>query len=107
MKKNFLFFLIGVLTTSLFAFTNLKDNVEHSEAKVNFIDGFYVFTDSRPTHRYDSLGLVETGFITGTQYEPIRNNLIKNARKKYPQANGVIILPDRKGIDKCVAIKFK
>lgn len=107
MKKNFLFFLAGVLATSFFAFTNNTFKTEHGLAQVSFIEGFHVFTDSRPKQAYDSLGVVEIGFITSTQYEPIRNNLIKNARKKYPEADGVILQLDKKGVDKCLVIKFK
>ena len=107
MKKNFLFFLTGVVAASLFAFTNVADKAEHGQAQVKFIEGFHVFTDSRPTQNYDSLGVVEIGFITSTQYVPIRNNLIKNARKEYPDADGIIIQFDKKGVDKCLVIKFK
>ena len=98
---------MGVLATSLFGTTNLKFNSENAQAKVNHIDGFYVFTDSSPVRNYDSLGMVEIGFITSTQYEPIRNNLIKNARKEYPNADGIILQFDKKGMDKCIVIKFK
>ena len=107
MKKNFLFFLTGFIAASLFAFTNVAYKAEHGQAQVKFIEGFHVFTDSRPTQNYDSLGVVEIGFITSTQYEPIRNNLIKNARKEYPDADGIIIQFDKKGVDKCLVIKFK
>jgi hypothetical protein len=107
MKKNFLFFLTGVIAASLLAFTNVAYKAEHGQAQVNFIDGFYVFSDSRPTQSSDSRGVVEIGFITGTQYESIRNNLIKNARKEYPNADGIILHFDKKGVDKCLVIKFK
>jgi hypothetical protein len=107
MKKNLLFFLSGVIFTSLFAFSSVAYNAKHGQAQVNFIEGFHVFTDSRPKQSYDSLGVVEIGFITGTQYESIRNNLIKNARKEYPNADGIIIQLDKKGVDKCLVIKFK
>jgi hypothetical protein len=107
MKKNILFFLTGIIVASLFAFTSVAYKAEHGKAQVNYMEGFHVFTDSRPTEKYDSLGVVEIGFITGTQYESIRNNLIKNARKKYPDADGIIIQFDKKGVDKCLVIKFR
>jgi hypothetical protein len=107
MKKNILFFLTVVVVTSLFAFTNVAYKAEHGQAQVNYMEGFHIFTDSRLTENYDSLGVVEIGFITGTQYESIRNNLIKNARKEFPDADGIIIQFDKKGVDKCLVIKFR
>jgi hypothetical protein len=106
MKKNLLNLLFVLSISILFAFqvTNLQTN--ESTAKVNKISGFYIFTDSQPIATYDSLGTVDIGFITGTQYEQIRNNLIKRAKSKFPNANGLIMKFDKKGIDKCTVIKL-
>ena len=57
--------------------------------------------------QHDSLGIVELGFVSGTQYESIRANLIKRARKQYPDANGLILELNKKNIDKCIVIQFK
>jgi hypothetical protein len=56
---------------------------------------------------HDSLGIVELGIISGTQNETVRNNLIKRARKTYPNADGVILNLNKRGLDNCYAIKFK
>lgn len=106
MKKNLSSLLFALSISILFAFqvTNLQTN--ESTAKVNKINGLYIFTDSQPIAPYDSLGTVDIGFITGTQYEQIRNNLIKRAKAKFPNANGLIMKFDKKGIDKCTVIKL-
>lgn len=107
MKKNLLLSLLFTLSiTILFAFQVTNFQTNESTAKVNKISDFYIFTDSKPIMPYDSLGMVETGFITGTQYEQIRNNLIKRAKVRFTNANGLIMKFEKKGIDKCIVIKL-
>lgn len=107
MKKPFLAFLFALCINILFAFQVANTQTNESTAKVNKISGLYIFTDSQPIAPYDSLGAVDIGFVTGTQYEQIRNNLIKRAKAKFPNANGLIMKFDMKGIDKCTVIKLK
>lgn len=104
MKKNLLSLLFALSISILFAFQGTNLQTKESTAKVNKINGLYIFTDSQPIAPYDSLGTVDIGFITGTQYEQIRNNLIKRAKAKFPNANGLIMKFDKKGIDKCTVI---
>jgi hypothetical protein len=104
MKKQLLGFIFGIGITLLFAFNRSEINSQASTAQVNQIEGFYIFTDSRPVMPYDSLGIVEIGFITDTQYESIRNNLIKRTKIKFPYADGLILNFDKKGVDHCVVI---
>jgi len=33
--------------------------------------------------------------------------MIKKARKKYPDADGLILELDKKGLDQCIVVKFK
>ena len=96
MKKQLLGFVFGIGITLLFAFNRSGFNTQASTAQVNQIEGFYIFTDSRPVMPYDSLGIVEIGFITDTQYESIRNNLIKRTKTKFPNADGLILKLDKK-----------
>ena len=105
MKKNVV--LISILALAMFSFKNEDSKKENASAVVNKIDGFYIFTDSRPLMAYDTLGAVEAGFISGTQYHTIRTNLIKRARKKYANADGLILDLRNHGLDQCIVIKFK
>ncbi len=106
MKKYSIGFLFGICIAILLAFKVANYIPNASTAEVNKINGFYIFTDCKPVMPYDTIGTVEIGFITGTQYESIRENLIKKASVKYPNANGLIMKFDKKGIDKCIAIKI-
>lgn len=107
MKKQLLGFILGASTTFLLAFKATEHIPNEATAEVKKIDGFYIFTDSRPVMPFDSLGLVDRGFITGAQYESIKSNLIKRARKRHPNADGLILYLTNVGIDKCVVVKFK
>ena len=107
MKKTFLSFILGCSLTIIVAFTSNSYHPNYSTAEVLKIEGFYVFTDSKPIMPYDSLGTVDLGFVSGTQYESIKSNLIERARKKYPNADGVILNLKKKGLDTCNVIKFK
>ena len=105
MKKNVV--LISILALAMFSFKNQDAKKENASAVVNKIDGFYIFTDSRPLMAYDSIGIVELGFVTGTQYHTIRTHLIKRARKKFANADGLILDLKKNGIDQCIVIQFK
>ncbi len=107
MKKQLLGFILGASVTILLAFKAAEYIPNEATAEVKKIDGVYIFTDSRPVMPYDTLGVVDRGFITGAQYESIKSNLIKRARKRHPNADGLILYLTNIGIDKCVAIKFK
>jgi len=107
MKKLYLGILVGTCLTFILSFTVSRYEPNHSTAEVQKIDGFYVFTDSRPVMPYDSLGLVDLGFVSGTKYENIRTNLFRRARKKYPNADGIIMNLKRRGVDNGQVIKFK
>lgn len=107
MKKIASSVLIGLGLTSILAFSAAKFQPSHATAEVVMEEGFYLFTDSKPVMPYDSLGTVDLGFVTGTQYENIRSNLMKRARKKYPKADGLIFNLKKNGIDHANVIKFK
>ena len=106
MKKHLNGFLLGVSITLLLAFKGTNFTPNASTAEVNKIEDFYVFTDSKPVMPFDSLGAIELGFVTDTQYESIRNSLIKKSRNKFPNANGLIMKFDKKGVDKCTVIRI-
>lgn len=97
----------GISLTALLAFTHAGFVPSPSTAQVKQMDGLYIFTDAEPVLPHDSLGMVELGFVTGTQYESIRSNLIKRAKDQFPEAQGLVMQLDKKGIDRCKAIRFR
>jgi len=107
-KRNSIL-LLAYLAINLFSFNTNNDLPKKATAEVATIEGLYIYTDSKPVMPYDSLGKVNIGFIVGTEYRQIRNNLIKRAKKKYPNAEGLIINYSTKAldIDEAIVIKFK
>ena len=106
MKKHLIGFLLGICVSIILAFKVANFLPNASTAEVNKIEGFYIFTDSQPVMPYDSIGTLEIGFITDTQYESIRGSLITKARNKFPNADGLIMKFDKKGVDKCIVIRI-
>lgn len=98
-------FCVGLMT--LFAFQTIRYEPKVSTAEVQQIEGFYIFTDSKPVMPYDSLGVVNLGVVGDTQYESIRKNLIKRARKDFSEGNGLIMDLNKGGLDKCIVIRFR
>ena len=89
-------FLMGIAIFSFFGFQISQYTIKKSTAEVIQVQDLFIFTDSRPALPFDSLGTVEIGFITGTQYETIRDNLIKRTKIQFPNADGIILKFDKK-----------
>ena len=107
MKKLILSFLIGVSFTALIGAGVVDYVVSKKTAEVTTIQNLKIFTDCQPVMEYDYLGTIKSsGTMTG-QYEPVRNALIKKAKKEYPQAEGIILHLVNGGTDKADVIKFK
>lgn len=107
MKRFSFSILVTCCLFLIFAFKLLAYEPNYSTAEVARMEGFYLFSDSKPVMPFDSLGMVDIGFVSGTQYETIRTNLIKRSRKKYPHADGLILKLNKKGLDKALVIKFR
>jgi len=108
MKKLILGILIGVSFTALIGAGVVDYVVNKKTAEVTTIQNLKVFTDSQPVMEYEYLGTISGSNIAlSGQYEPIRNALIKKAKKEYPQAEGIILHLVNGGTDKADVIKFK
>lgn len=101
------FILIACLMVS-------KGYSQENLAVVSKIQGFYIFTDSQPIAEYEVVGEVSTEghndvAITKSkgQYQPVRDYLIKAARKVNYTADGLILSLVSGGDDKALIIKFK
>jgi len=83
---------------------------DNSLARVQKSNGLYLFTDSEPVAEYEYLGTVDIkriGAFKTPQYTIIRDALIKELVKEFPEANGVIFHFVAGSADKADAIKFK
>lgn len=108
MKNSLTAFLSGVTLTLLLAFTSLNYEVRKSTAEVDMINGFYVFSDSKPVSEFTFLGSIKgTDWEMNPQYTNIRDGILKRARKKYPDANGVILHLNSGGSDAADVIILK
>ncbi|MFY9307818.1 MAG: hypothetical protein WAQ28_02095 [Bacteroidia bacterium] len=107
MKKTVFAFVIGIVVAGLLSFKFAYDSKKNT-AEVEQYQGVYIFCDSKPVMEYDYLGTVKGGLgAMGGQYAGIRDNLIKRAKKEYPNAEGLILILKEGGTDRCDAIKFK
>jgi hypothetical protein len=93
------------MSIGLCAQTNSQ--TEKAKAIVIFDQGLYIFILSQPTSQYDYLGTVKKspmGTWVGFPRE-MYNGLIQKMKKKYPQADGLIISDIK--MRKADAIKLK
>ena len=107
MKRFFLGCAFVASLVALQAFNEFVYEPNYSTAEVAKIDGLLIFTDSKPIMPHEILGMVDLGFVSGTQYESIRNSLVKRVKKTYPNADGIILNLNKKGVDNCYVLKFK
>ena len=108
--KKYMFFLIGIVFLAATAFTVAKTfEPTNATATVNQVQGVYIFSDSKPVMEYTYLGTVKTSNAAGfvkEDYGSNRDRLLKNLKKDYPDADGLILSVGESGA-KADAIKFK
>ena len=109
MKKVILAILAGFVLSIALSFSPVGDYiVKNKTAEVDQISGFYIFVNSTPVKEYKYIATIKCSGTWGSgQYQDIRNNLIKKARKKYPEGNGIIFYFYDGGTDKADIIKLK
>lgn len=101
--------LIFVTVFGLISFKNQEIQLKPTSAEVNRLNGMAVFIESEPIMEYEVLGDVRydgTFGITG-QYQEARDALIKKAKKKYNNADGIIIRFCNNCTDRADVNKFK
>ncbi len=91
----------------LVAIRNAPASDGSNGAMVNRVNGLYVFTDSYPAAPYEVAGTVKITIGLKTQYENVRDRLVKKVKADYPNAQGIIIYPNNAGSDRAEAIIFK
>lgn len=109
MNKTLLGFILGIFAISLVSSTTDIYTVKKNTAEVATYQNIRVFTDCTPVAEYEYLGTVKgpgVSFSSG-QYEPVRDGLIRRAKKEYPQAEGIILILKDMGYDRADVIRFK
>jgi hypothetical protein len=107
MKKIMLGFALAMGIITFEAFKLGSYEAKKNTAEVEQYQGVFVFTDSKPVSEYDFLGSVKGGISLSGQYSSVRDNLIKRAKKEYPNADALIMHFSTGGTDRCDAIKYK
>lgn len=102
MKKLILGVIIGVSFTAVIGASIENYVVNKNTADVQAYQNIRVFTDCKPVAEYEYIGTVKVTFASNGFYSELRDILIKNARKQYPNAEGIIINKDKADV-----IRFK
>lgn len=79
---------------------------DHSLAKVNAHMGVLVFTDCRPVNTYSFVGKISRAGGLSSDYNNLRDKLIRKAKDKYPSVQGIIPRFVTGGSDSAEAIRF-
>lgn len=95
---------MAIMTTMAMA---INYEVKNSTAEVEQIQGIYIFTDSKPVREFEYLGTASNGIGISSQYQGVRDRLIKNAKKEYPSCDAIILHLNSNGFDKADVIRFK
>lgn len=109
MKKQLTPFLFGISLILIFSFANKTIEIKQTSAEVSRLNGMAVFIESEPLMDYEVLGDVKydgTFGVTG-QYQEVRDALIRKAKKKHKDAEGIIIRFCNGCTDRADVIKFK
>jgi len=106
MKKNILFVALFAITAMCFG--------QNDVARVDKVNGVYVFNDCTPLADYEVIGEIEcSGYQDPTittshgQYTPVRDNMLRNAKRANYDTEGVILKLVNGGVDMATIIRFK
>ena len=107
MKKYFIIIPFVVIALCSFKFAY---DVRKNTAEVAKEEGLFVFVDSEPVTPYEKLGTVGGGtfaVVMNPQYSVVKKALVRKAKEKFENADGVILYLNSNGKDRADVIKFK
>jgi hypothetical protein len=94
----------AIVVFSMFAFKSQPDT---NKAEVNTVQGYLIFTDSRPVASYQYIGTITTNAGQfDPQYTVIRDKIISKVKKQFPQANAIVFHLNAGSADTADAIKI-
>ncbi len=103
MKKLTLGIAIGIVFTAMVGMGIEGYVVSKQTANAEKSENLIVFTDSKPVMEYEYLGTIKMAIAWTGKYYEVRQYMIKTAKKKYPNAEAVIL----DGGGSADVIKFK
>jgi len=93
---------VAVLTSSFIR----SGEQDPSAAKVDQVEGIYVFMLSKPTAAYETLGSIEKkGIVASGKPSEMLQLMVKKAKKEYPTTQGIIFTAT--DMYKADCVKFK
>lgn len=110
MKSTLSIFFV-LVSTAIFAQTKDCDP-QPGDAQVEREKGVYIFVASMPSAPYTVLGTVKAGSGAGkilgapAEFTEKKNRLLNNAKKEYPDVEGLIVYFNSMEADRAEAIKF-
>lgn len=107
MKKGIYKLSLVVIITALTSFTISDYILKKNTAEVEQVEGLFIFTDSKPVMEYEYIGTVKAVMGMDSQYNGVRNKLIRKARKKFPNGEAIMLHFKSGGVDRADIIKFK
>ena len=102
MKKLIFGILIGVSSMALISAGVSNYVASKQTADVSIYQNVRVFTDCKPVSEYEYLGTVKVRLSVTGEYTEVRDILLKNAKKDYPNCEGIIIAGEKADV-----IRFK
>lgn len=103
MKKLLTGIVIG-LTMMFLISSGIENYVAGKQtANVEMKSGLYIFTDSKPVQAYEYIATVQCGVVKSGYYEEVMTSIIKKVKKQYPNADGIIFIPN----SQAEVIRFK
>lgn len=103
MKKTIFGILIG-FSMSLLIGAGIENYVAGKQtANVEMKSGLYIFTSSKPVQDYEYIATVQCGVVKSGYYEEVMTSIIKKVKKQYPNADGIIFIPN----SQAEVIRFK
>lgn len=93
-----------ILLFLLLVFSSFQSSTTRT-ANVEPVNGIYIYFHSRPAEQYDYLDTYTIQIAMTGKPEELINMMLNKVRKKYPEANGIIITSDE--LDQCDIIKLK
>ena len=94
---------IALLTLAGFMVVDLTS--DKSLANVNQVQGVYLFVQCKPVNEYTFQGNIKSGLTMSGKPDELFNNVVKQAKKKFPDCDAIIFTDAT--LEKADCIKFK
>lgn len=78
---------------------------DHSLANAQQVEGIYIFILCKPVAEYEYQGTLKSGMTMSGKPDELVNNIVKQCKKKFPSADGIIFSDAT--LEKADCIKFK